>query len=158
MLLAERELWNWHQNYFDKDDCDIQYLHLVDAFKVIGLSTECEEEGGHNNGWSLGHYDEFRVDPDSGHYGGILPIIKQAYQVGATTYKVNTNAIILCNHSADLRYSLPAGTTSSLSTSTTASLPLSTSLALATRSSHTGNLSAVLLAQKSSHSFSMVQT
>ncbi|KAL1654514.1 hypothetical protein SLS61_002702 [Didymella pomorum] len=86
-MYAERELWNWHQNYFDKDDCDIQYLHLVDAFKVIGLSTECEEEGGHNNDWSLGHYDEFRVDPDSGHYGGILPIIKQAYQVGATTYK-----------------------------------------------------------------------
>ena len=158
MLAAERELWNWHQNYFDEDDCDIQYLHLVDAFKAIGLSTECEEEGGHNNGWSLGHYDEFREDPDGGPHGGMLPIIKQTYQVGATTYKVSTNATVLLSHGTDLRYSPPAGTTNSLSTSTTVSLPLSTSLALATRLSHNGNLSAVLLARKSSHSFSMVQT
>ncbi|KAJ4342391.1 hypothetical protein N0V87_001009 [Didymella glomerata] len=86
-MYAEREIWNWHQNYFDEDNCNAEDLHLKDAFEAIGLSTECLEEDGHNQGWSLGHYDEFREDPDAGPYGGMLDIIKQTYQVGPKTYK-----------------------------------------------------------------------
>jgi hypothetical protein len=158
MLAAEREIWNWHQNYFDEDNCNAEDLHLKDAFEAIGLSTECLEEHGHNQGWSLGHYDEFREDPDAGPFGGMLDIIKQTYQVGPRTYKVRINAIVLRNLDTDLHYSPPADTTPSLSTSTTASLPLSTSLALATRSRHTGSPLAAPLPRKISQSFSMDRT
>lgn len=101
-LEAERELWNWHQNWFDDDNCNADELHLRDAFDAIEVNGECVDEDGHNQGWSLGHYDEYRQDPDAGPYGNMLEVIKQTYQVGPKTYKVLINAIYLRNHIAYL--------------------------------------------------------
>lgn len=89
---AERSTWNWHDTlYFDDDDCNFEYLHLKEAFDALKLSAYCqddEEDPGHNVGWSVGHYDDSRVDEsDPNGLGGMLPVIKQTYTVDDKTYK-----------------------------------------------------------------------
>lgn len=88
---AECYIWNWHENYFDEDNCNFEYLHLKDAFEALKLNAYCEDAGGHNVGWALGHYDEGRVDEnDPSGFGQMLPPIKQTYVVDGKAYMVRS--------------------------------------------------------------------
>lgn len=93
LRLADRHTWNWHENYFDDDNCNFEYLSLKDAFDALKLNAYCRddfENEGHNVGWSLGHYDESRVDdsdPDGWHHN-MLPPLEQTYVVDGKSYKV----------------------------------------------------------------------
>src|SRR5690242_20822572 len=100
MCKAERFTWNWHENYFDEDNCNFECLHLKDAFDALNVNSYCleydEDSTGHNVGWSLGHYDETRVDEsDPSGFSGMLPPIKQTYTVDGKTYKVCTATSLL---------------------------------------------------------------
>ncbi|KZM22840.1 hypothetical protein ST47_g6020 [Ascochyta rabiei] len=87
---ADRHIWNWHELHFDEDDCNFEYLNLKDAFDALNLDAYCEEEGGHNMGWGLGHYDEEQVDkitdPNTDFFP-MIPVIEQTYTVGDKIYK-----------------------------------------------------------------------
>jgi hypothetical protein len=88
---ADRHTWGWHENYFDEDNCNFEYLNLKSAFDDLKINAYCEEDGGHNIGWGLGHYDEERVDkitdPNADWYP-MIPVIEQTYTVDEKTYKV----------------------------------------------------------------------
>ncbi|KAJ8113918.1 hypothetical protein OPT61_g4073 [Boeremia exigua] len=90
-MYAERFIWNWHENWFDDDNCNFEYLHLKDAFDALELNAYCiddEEHTGHNVGWSLGHYDEHKTGlPDSNSFSQMTPPVLQTYTVGEQTYK-----------------------------------------------------------------------
>ncbi|KAF3040887.1 hypothetical protein E8E12_003394 [Didymella heteroderae] len=87
-MSAERKLWNWHENYFDEDNCNFEELHLKDAFDALKVNTMCIDDGGYNEGWALGHYDENRRDPASTNpFEFFLEPIKQTYEVQSKTYK-----------------------------------------------------------------------
>ncbi|XPS74992.1 hypothetical protein M3J09_007104 [Ascochyta lentis] len=89
-MYADRLTWNWHEMYFDEDDCNFEYLHLKDAFDALNINAYCEDDGGHNMGWGLGHYDENRVDkitnPNAVHFP-MVPVHEQTYMVGDKTYR-----------------------------------------------------------------------
>ncbi|KAJ4991273.1 hypothetical protein SVAN01_03171 [Stagonosporopsis vannaccii] len=88
-----QSIWkgSMYGNYFDEDNCDFEALHLKDAFDALKLNAYClesEVNTGHNVGWSLGHYDETRVDEsDPNGFSGMLPPVKQTYTVDGQTYK-----------------------------------------------------------------------
>jgi hypothetical protein len=92
-FVAERHTWNWHENYFDVDNCNFDELHLKDAFDALKINTMCVEDGGHNEGWALGHYDENRNDPaETNPFAFSMEPIKQIYEAEGKTYKVRINA------------------------------------------------------------------
>lgn len=88
---ADRRVWNWHEDYFDEDNCSFEYLYLKDAFDALQLNAYCEEDGGHNVGWTLGHYDDTSLedvtDPNAV-YTPMIPPVRQTYTVDGKVYKV----------------------------------------------------------------------
>ncbi|KAJ4355083.1 hypothetical protein N0V95_003246 [Ascochyta clinopodiicola] len=89
-MYADRHTWNWHEVYFDEDDCNFEYLNFKDAFDALNINAYCEEEGGHNMGWGFGHYDEEQVDKitnPNADYFPMIPVIDQTYTVGDKIYK-----------------------------------------------------------------------
>lgn len=92
-LTAERRTWNWHENYFDDDNCNVEQLHLKFAFDELRIDTMCVEDGGHNEGWSLGHYDDKRMDPaEENPFAFFLEPIQQIYEAEGKIYKVRIHA------------------------------------------------------------------
>ncbi|KAF1364864.1 hypothetical protein EJ07DRAFT_54177, partial [Lizonia empirigonia] len=87
---ADRRVWNWHEDYFDEDNCSFEYLYLKDAFDALQLNAYCEEDGGHNIGWTLGHYDDTSLedvtDPNPV-YIPMIPPVRQTYTVDGKVYK-----------------------------------------------------------------------
>ncbi|KAJ4380520.1 hypothetical protein N0V86_003877 [Didymella sp. IMI 355093] len=87
-MYVERRTWNWHENHFDEDNCNFDELHLKDAFDALMINTMCKENGGHNEGWALGHYDEYRNDPaETNPFAFFMEPIKQTYAAEGKTYK-----------------------------------------------------------------------
>jgi hypothetical protein len=95
---ADRYLWGWHENYFDEDNCNFESLYLKDAFDALKLNAYCEEEGGHNAGWALGHYSEDKVVGDPGNdFAPLMPVVDQTYVVSGKTYRVRVSYLALCS-------------------------------------------------------------
>lgn len=83
MTPAERTTWAWFENYYDEDMCNYESQYIKDAFDALNVNAYCvddEQRTGHNQGWSLGHYDLDDIeDEDPG---------QQTYNAEGRQYKV----------------------------------------------------------------------